>query len=90
MSFPLTPAAGEGGRGCCVCLIDASRAVSSPQTNAPAPLRISAIEIEIQTKNIVAKQSVFIRLFDNRIFPASNREWIFCADVNETTIRAHL
>ncbi len=61
--------------------MEVMRAVSSPQTNAPAPSLMSNVEVESCAENVLAEQTVFSCLVD-RYLKALNGDRIFRADVD--------
>ena len=68
--------------------IEAISAVSSPQTNAPAPSRISTSKLKGVLQIVVAEQAAPPRLANGRGQPR-NRERILRAHVDEALARAH-
>ena len=83
--------AGNGGRGRGSPLwpsIEVSSAVSSPQTNAPAPRRSSMSKLKPVRKYVLTQQAVFARLLDgdlkaldgNRVFRTDIYVALVCAD----------
>ena len=68
--------AGNGGRGRGWPRrpsIEAMSAVSSPQTNAPAPMRISTLKLKVRLEEAVAQQAVLFRLLDGDLEPADGQ-----------------
>ena len=77
--------AGNGGRGRgrpAQPSSDAISAVSSPQTNAPAPSTISMSKWKPRPRMFVAEHAVFARLLDGAC-QAVHRQRIFGADVDD-------
>ena len=59
------------------------RAVSSPQTNAPAPRRSLDIKVKAGAENVFAQQAVFSRLINGDL-QALYRDGVLCADIDVT------
>ena len=66
---------------------DAMSAVSSPQTNAPAPSTVSMSNVEAAAEDVLAEDAVRPRLLD-RALEADDRERVLGADVDDPLARA--
>jgi hypothetical protein len=64
-------------------------AVSSPQTNAPAPMRMIDIEIEIAAEDVFAEHAVLTRLVDGLRLQALDSQRVLRADVYVALLRAY-
>ena len=63
-------------------------AVSSPHTNAPAPMRSSRSKSKSALKEVLAEQSVLVGLLDGDL-EAFDGQRILGADVDEAAVGAH-
>ena len=85
---PLT--AGNGGRGRGsprLPSMEAISAVSSPQTNAPAPMRISRSKSKPRAQDVLAEQAVLARLVEG-VLEALDGQRVLGADVDVALVRA--
>ena len=66
--------------------MDAMSAVSSPQTNAPAPIRISTLKLKVDSKMPGAEQTVLLCLADGHL-QAADGQRVFGTNIDESLVR---